>query len=56
MCFQLFHTKCLQHNDDIVITKGKNDKEEINYIGYRLPYNNKKDIGAHTYWKEGINR
>jgi hypothetical protein len=32
MCFQLFHTKCLQHNDDIAITKGKNEEVKINYL------------------------
>ncbi len=53
MCFQLFHTKCLQHNDDIVITKGKSKNQ---LFGYRLAHNNKKNIGAHTYWREGINR
>lgn len=54
MCFQLFHTKCLQHIDDIVITKGKKKEIEI-LFGYRLAHNNKKNIGAHTYWKERIN-
>jgi hypothetical protein len=55
MCFQLFHTKCLQHNDDIVITKWKKGGSRNQLFGYKLAHNNKKNIDAHTYWKEGIN-
>jgi hypothetical protein len=53
MRFQLFHTKCLQHNDDIAITKGWGSKNQL--FGYKLAHKNKKDIGAHTYWRKRIN-